>query len=251
VIRRRSGGPVPNHSSPCYALNFALTIAARLMLLSEGFDMNGIARSFAMAAALATLPMLAAEQAEAADFSFTGSFVGVNDVQFFDFSVGTLSDVTLRTWSYAGGLNAAGQSIARGGFDPILALFSLPTGALIGQNDDGGANVAPDAVTGARFDTFLTVSLAAGDYRVSVMEYANFAFGPNLSNGFTNGGIPDFFDVTGNQRTNNWAFDVLNVNSAVAGGVPEPSTWAMMLIGFAGLAFVSRRRETERATVEA
>jgi hypothetical protein len=28
----------------------------------------------------------------------------------------------------------------------------------------------------------------------------------------------------------------------VAAAVPEPSTWAMMLIGFAGLAFVSRRR---------
>jgi len=33
------------------------------------------------------------------------------------------------------------------------------------------------------------------------------------------------------------------VRYSVASGVPEPSTWAMMLIGFAGLAFASRRRQ--------
>jgi hypothetical protein len=30
--------------------------------------------------------------------------------------------------------------------------------------------------------------------------------------------------------------------AAVASDVPEPSTWAMLLIGFVGLAFVSHRR---------
>lgn len=30
---------------------------------------------------------------------------------------------------------------------------------------------------------------------------------------------------------------------SVASGVPEPSTWAMMLVGFAGLGFAVRRRE--------
>jgi hypothetical protein len=33
------------------------------------------------------------------------------------------------------------------------------------------------------------------------------------------------------------------VTYSVAAGVPEPATWAMMLIGFAGLAFAARRRE--------
>jgi len=30
------------------------------------------------------------------------------------------------------------------------------------------------------------------------------------------------------------------------GGVPEPSTWAMMLLGFAGLGYFSFRRSRER-----
>ena len=37
------------------------------------------------------------------------------------------------------------------------------------------------------------------------------------------------------------AFDNITLGSAIPGGVPELSTWAMMLIGFAGLGFAVRR----------
>src|ERR1051325_2516446 len=70
--------------------------------------------------------------------SFAGNFVHDDDVQQFNFTVGAASpNVILRAWSYAGGVNAAGQVIQRGGFDTILALFNS-AGTLIGQNDDGG-----------------------------------------------------------------------------------------------------------------
>ena len=186
---------------------------------------------------------LSSAPALATDFSFTGSLPTANSVQLFNFTVGAPSTVTLRTWSYAGGTNAAGSLIARGGFDPILALFDS-TGLRINQNDDGGSNVAADT-TGARFDTFLSSLLQSGTYTVSVMAYSNFSIGPNLSNGFSNTG--NFTDVTGSVRTNQWAFDVLNVNGATQGGaVPEPATWAMMLIGFgaAGVSLRYRRRKT-------
>ena len=186
---------------------------------------------------------LSSAPALATDFSFTGSLPTANSVQLFNFTVGAPSTVTLRTWSYAGGTNAAGSLIARGGFDPILALFDS-TGLRINQNDDGGSNVAADT-TGARFDTFLSSLLQSGTYTVSVMAYSNFSIGPNLSNGFSNTG--NFTDVTGSVRTNQWAFDVLNVNGATQGGaVPEPATWAMMLIGFgaAGVSLRYRRRKS-------
>lgn len=86
---------------------------------------------------------MGAAQATPQNFSFTGTFSQDDNVQLFHFTVGDTSTVTLRTWSYAGGVNAAGQTIARGGFDPILALFD-GTGVLINQNDDGGCGlVAP------------------------------------------------------------------------------------------------------------
>lgn len=182
--------------------------------------------------------------AAAKDFSFTGTFADHNDVQFFTFGVATMSDVTLRTWSYAGGVNSAGATIARGGFDPILALFDS-SGVLIDENDDGGGNVPADSVTGDRFDTFLQSSLTPGSYTVSVMDYRNFANGPNLSNGFTGGALsPGFIDVAGDQRDNHWAFDVLNVDSAV---VPEPGTYTMMVAGLGLVSFLARRRRPQDA----
>jgi PEP-CTERM motif len=194
---------------------------------------------------LTALGLLSVLPAKATNFSFTGNFATPNDVQPFFFTVGATSIVTLRTYSYAGGVNAAGQTIARGGFDPILALFQLPGGALINQNDDGGGNVPADSVTGQHYDTFLQSTLAPGNYEVTIQQYDNFANGPNLSNGFVGSALHNsFVDATGNLRDNHWAFDVLNVASAVQGGVPEPSTWAMMILGFAGVGFMAYRRKS-------
>jgi hypothetical protein len=164
----------------------------------------------------------------AGTFSFEGTSTHNSDVQLFNVTIGASSDVVLRTWSWAGGVNAAGNTIARGGFDPILALFDS-TGTRIGQNDDSPDGfVAVDAITGDAYDTYLALpSLASGTYTAAVMEWDNYAIGPKLSNGFTYGagdnfagGFPDWDGSDGH-----WAFDVLGVDAAVAPtGTPEPSS---------------------------
>ncbi len=212
--------------------------------------------------AFALAALLGCSAAQAADFSFTGTFRQDDDVQLFNFNVGAASpNVVLRTWSYAGGVNAAGATIARGGFDPILALFDS-SGALINQNDDGGSNVATD-LSGARYDTYLAIgSLTAGQYTAAVMQFNNFAVGPNLSNGFTRTGqgnftgsaafnaacanVSSFCDVSGNldfnARTNAWAFDILGVESAVVATVPVPAALPLMAAGLGLFGFFARRR---------
>ena len=53
----------------------------------------------------------------ASNFSFSGTSLTDDQQVIFTFTAGG-SNVTLRTWSYAGGTNINGQSIAPGGFDP-------------------------------------------------------------------------------------------------------------------------------------
>lgn len=115
--------------------------------------------------------------------------------------------VTLRTYSYAGGLNSAGNVIPRGGFDPILAVYDGVSGAVLAVNDDGGVNVPAD-INGSRYDTYLQVALPVGSYKVAIMQFDNFPAGANLTDGFT-GTVAVAFAG----RTNAWAFDLLNVDA--------------------------------------
>jgi hypothetical protein len=155
----------------------------------------------------------------------TGSFTNDNDVQLFNFSVGMTSNVTLRTYSYAGGTNAAGTVISRGGFDPILALFSS-AGALIGQNDDG----APGTANGP--------NLANGFQRDGQL---NFTSGFGCSNHI-------FCDVSGSNRDSHWAFDVLNVEGATQVSVPGPIVGAGLPgLMLAALGMLGWRRRRQRS----
>ena len=47
------------------------------------------------------------------------------------------------------------------------------------------------------------------------------------------------------------AFDVLSSEASVTGAVPEPSTWAMMILGFAGFGFMAYRRKSKPALMAA
>ena len=188
------------------------------------------------------LAALAGSLATATDFSFSGSLAADDSIQLFRFTLAATDTLTLRTYSYAGGVNQAGNIISGGGFDPILSLFDS-AGALINENDDGHSHVPADPVTGQQWDSYLTTTLAAGTYTVSLTQYDNFPNGPNLSNGFIRTGDPNFTsefgctngrfcDLTSDNRTPNWAFDVLGANSAViVNTAPEPGVPALTGVG--------------------
>jgi len=187
---------------------------------------------------LAALALFAALPASAASFSFTGSFGAQDDVQLFSFTIGSGSTVTMTTLSYAGGVNAAGATISPGGFDPVLSLFDS-TGSLLNSSDDGTPpDINTDPSTGEAFDVYFQTLLGPGTYILALTHFDGFAIGPNVSDGFdpiTIGGCPNgvFCDSKANNRTPDWALDILNVDQASmnAATVPEPSSIFLLGVG--------------------
>jgi hypothetical protein len=189
--------------------------------------------------------------ASAAHTTYTGQFIYDNDVQLFNFTVGAESNVTFRPLSDAGGVNAAGQAIARGGFDPIFTLFNA-AGMLIGEQDDSNCGrVGTDAVTRQCWDISLDLKLAAGNYTAAIQQYNNYTVSNNLADGFYFAGAANqnfrngFVDEMDNKRNGSWAFDILNVNAAavVPVDVPEPASLALFGAALAGMATLRRRRK--------
>lgn len=161
--------------------------------------------------------------AYSANLSFTGNLNDANDTPSFFFTADGTSTVDIRSYSYAGGVNAEGTTIAAGGFDPILTLFDASDNFFLEQEDIGLGNL----------DFQVSQVLPAGNYRAVISAFANFANQPNFAAGFNNTG--DFFG-----QTSAYAFDIQGVNQS-ATAVPEPAS----LIGtaVAGFAVVGLKRK--------
>jgi hypothetical protein len=64
--------------------------------------------------------------------------------------------------------------------------------------------------------------------------------GPDEFTVFINGADPAYLDTL-----------VIDVTTGSVGAVPEPSTWAMMILGFAGIGFMACRRKSKSAMMVA
>jgi len=205
---------------------------------------------------VAAMLLLPAVHVQSANFSLRGTFNRDDNIQSFGFILSSAGTVTIRGFGYGGGTNAAGTVIPGGGFDSTVSLFNFTTGALLGFNDDGPVPpLTVNPVTGFTGDSLLTLSLAAGTYRVALTEFDNVPNGNNISAGFLEQGAGNFTPaLTGcpatafcavslsapgySLRTGSWALDVLGVTALT----PEPGSFMLLAFGLAGVGFVRKRK---------
>jgi hypothetical protein len=209
--------------------------------------------------------------------SCTGSLDAPEDVFAYTFTT-TASDtnITVQTYGFGGGTNAAGATISAGGFDSLVALFSGPADAA-SILMSGGNPVGSDPTTTQFFsgcgpagtveigdeavcaDNTLTAdNLGPGQYTLLLAD-ADF-----IPYAFANGD-PSLFDLTDTTSGNVYADfasayspafqtcndegDCINTNGNFAvdidglpAPVPEPGTWAYGAGALAWLGVFYRRR---------
>lgn len=177
--------------------------------------------------------------------NFSGGTLGTQTVPGWTLSPLTNSILVLDSAAYraccGSGDTGTGQFIAfSAGNSPPVGIATSPTLALVAGRsytlafDYGVFGSQPQALEVLFNATSLgTVNLASGTtFLPDVLKPFSFAFtasGPGTLSFIDRSRVTD-------------SVDSFLDNVTVSAGVPEPSTWAMMLIGFAGLAYAARRR---------
>jgi hypothetical protein len=132
---------------------------------------------------------------------------------------------------YLGTFLAAGPTAGQ----PATLTFTQPTNFLSflwGSPDT--YNVL--TINGTQTFTAASLGFSVVNGAQSFAQYVNFAG--------TNGSLINTVSFSNNPATD--AFE--SANFSVTAPVPEPATWAMMLVGFGGIGFAMRRRKSKVTT---
>jgi hypothetical protein len=233
---------------------------------------RSIPKRLAQANAVLLLAM-ACGAASAGTVSFTGTLSSPEDTASFAVTLSSIGTITLQTYGFGGGTNAADIVIPPGGFDPFVGLFSgSGAGAVfINGTSDILSNFSPGCppaglvtigsvpdqcgdvniqFTGLGVGTY-TVLLTDGEYVPNALFEAPPAY---LGDGFTDltGGVfQTCYDADDcNTDTANWALDI----TAPAGStipppssVPEPSSAPLAAVAMAlGASVYAKSRKLNR-----
>ncbi len=206
----------------------------------------------------------------AESLSYTGTLNTPQDVFQTTFTLTATDTVTFQTWGFGGGVNAAGTTIAAGGFDPLITLFSgagpssmivvdgaFPPNPLADADNlynppwsfVGNCPAAGTVAIGGNNDcgdVLMQAVLGAGTYTLVLTDanYMPFAiYDPTipLSGGFSDltGGAFQTCDPVADAcitPNGNYAVDIVGLPSDLTTPIPEPSTLPLLCIGLAVLA---------------
>jgi hypothetical protein len=106
----------------------------------------------------------------------------------------------------------------------------------------GSYTLSFDLGGNARGDVDKTTTITLGDFSQSITLGSNGALQPYTYTFTTTGGVLDFADLAGGNGNIGNILDNVTLTSGLTSAVPEPSTWAMMILGFFGVGFLAYRR---------
>ena len=169
------------------------------------------------------------------------------------FSVTTTSTVTAVSFSYGGGVNGAGMTIAEGGLEPYLSLFDAAGNFQASTFPDASlcpAGAHTITLSGQCYDVGLDGGvLGPGTYQIALTAYENMSFAENLGSGT----LADGFTGLGNLATGedlHYAFDVTLTPSSPT-VTPEPLPIGLVgLSGLLGVAANLLRRRARQGAAE-
>jgi hypothetical protein len=166
----------------------------------------------------------------------------INSASFTDFITGAAQPVSVN-WEFlkADGVGGLPGTLASSGSSLIAS------SAFLGSAFFGGG-ISRD-VYQESFDLAPEVTLASGDYYFALnvpITDVLLSFGTAIGGGalITPGGAWHLY----NPATTSFA---VGLNGEQVTAVPEPATWAMMLLGFAGVGFTAYRRKSKPALMAA
>jgi len=233
---------------------------------------KGLLRKLAIAATVSALPMLAATPGSAA------IFLNANDGVFnlLASDAGTPGVATISAGAPGDGYFAALQINATG--FPLIAQPNFGTiSAAISTAGSAGARsltilASQTNVTG--FSDFLSTFSAnflIGSQNITSIAFTNYIDASNVAFGqatqigtfvcaggttcdagpfgaHVNGLNGPYSETERIVITFNGGASFVQTNSEISSAVPEPSTWAMMILGFLGVGFLANRRRKQGAS---
>ncbi len=210
--------------------------------------------------------ILTAGLCSAGTISYTGTLSSPEDTVLTTLDLAATGNVTLQTYGFGGGTNAANTVIPSGGFDSFVGLFSgTGPGALF---IDGASDILSTYSPGCPPAGLVTVGtvasqcgdvnvqftgLTAGTYTVLLSDAgylpeAVFETDGSLGDGFVDftGGAFQTCDNPGNNNdcatdTANWALDI-TTSGGSSTPTPEPASFELAGLGLAIAAGVSSSR---------
>jgi len=155
--------------------------------------------------------------------------------------------------TYSGVTFSQSSVLSDGNFYNVGSVFSGNPAVLSSQDQSFG--VANILITLPKATSAFSLDYGYGTFGGSSVTFL-LSNGDSFTLGSTGSGyaVPDFVGAKDSTKFTSILVttpdSVLNLNNLVY-GVPEPSTWAMMLLGFVGLGFMAYRRKAKPALMAA